>query len=113
MEDLFVVPAARGRGIAEALIAACADHCRRRGAELLSWQTAPSNLRAQRVYDRVGATAAQWIDYSLPVVSTGPTLLATNGPRFADGPEPPPESSPHGGANSESSEPAPPRSENR
>jgi GNAT superfamily N-acetyltransferase len=67
MEDLFVAPSARGNGLAEALIDACADRCRRQGAELLAWQTAPTNLRAQRVYDRVGATREQWIDYSLPV----------------------------------------------
>jgi GNAT superfamily N-acetyltransferase len=67
MEDLFVVPAARGHGLAEALIAACAEQCRQQGAELLSWQTAPGNRRAQRVYDRVGATRSQWLDYSLPV----------------------------------------------
>jgi GNAT superfamily N-acetyltransferase len=67
MEDLFVAPAARGSGLAETLIAGCADQCRQRGAGLLSWQTAANNLRAQRVYDRVGATREQWIDYSLPV----------------------------------------------
>ncbi len=67
MEDLFVAPQARGTGVAEALIAECAAQCRRRGAGQLSWQTAPGNQRAQRVYDRVGATREQWIDYSLPV----------------------------------------------
>lgn len=67
MEDLFVVPEARGHGLADALIAGCAERCREQGAELLSWQTAPSNHRAQRVYDRVGATRSQWLDYSLPV----------------------------------------------
>ncbi len=67
MEDLFVVPGSRGSGLAEALITASAEQCRRRGAGLLSWQTAPDNLRAQRVYERVGATRERWIDYSLPV----------------------------------------------
>ena len=37
-------------------------------AELrLDWQTATDNLRAQAVYDRVGATREQWVDYWLPV----------------------------------------------
>ncbi len=67
MEDLFVVPAARGHGLADALIAECAERCRHQRAELLSWQTAPGNRRAQRVYDRVGATRSQWLDYSLSV----------------------------------------------
>jgi GNAT superfamily N-acetyltransferase len=67
MNDLFVAPAARGSGAAEALIAACAEECRRHGAAELTWQTARDNLRAQRVYDRVGAQRAEWVDYSLSV----------------------------------------------
>jgi len=63
MNDLFVSEAARGTGAAEALIAACRDECARRGIGRLSWQTAPDNHRAQAVYDRVGATREQWIDY--------------------------------------------------
>jgi GNAT superfamily N-acetyltransferase len=67
MEDLFVTPSARGAGLAEALISRCVEQCRRSGAQLLSWQTATDNHRAQRVYDRVGATREQWLDYSVPV----------------------------------------------
>lgn len=69
MHDLFVVPAARGRGVAEALIEACRTECRRHGAEKLGWQTARDNRRAQRVYERVGATRDEWIDYWLPAGS--------------------------------------------
>ncbi|HSC74075.1 MAG TPA: GNAT family N-acetyltransferase [Gaiellaceae bacterium] len=67
MNDLFVAPAARGTGAAEQLIHACVDECRKHGAAELTWQTAPDNERAQRVYDRVGATRSQWVDYSLSV----------------------------------------------
>jgi GNAT superfamily N-acetyltransferase len=67
MNDLFVAPAARGTGAAERLIQACVDECREHGAAELAWQTAPDNARAQRVYDRVGATRSQWVDYSLSV----------------------------------------------
>jgi GNAT superfamily N-acetyltransferase len=67
MNDLFVAPNARGTGAAEALIHACVEECRQHGAEELAWQTAPDNARAQRLYDRVGATRAQWLDYSLSV----------------------------------------------
>lgn len=65
MNDLFVAAEARGSGAAEALIGACAERCRARGAVHLEWQTAPSNERAQRLYDRVGATRSQWVDYGL------------------------------------------------
>ena len=67
MHDLFVVPPARGTGIADLLIAACVDECRRHGAAKLSWQTAPDNMRAQAVYKRVGAARDEWVDYSLGV----------------------------------------------
>lgn len=67
MNDLFVAEAARGQGLAERLIEACRQQCARRGARRLTWQTAPDNLRAQAVYDRVGATREQWVDYWLGV----------------------------------------------
>jgi len=68
MNDLFVAERARGGGSAEALIAACVERCRERGATELAWQTAHTNLRAQAVYERVGATRDdRWLDYSLSV----------------------------------------------
>jgi GNAT superfamily N-acetyltransferase len=66
LHDLFVTPELRGRGIAEALIDTCRAECRRRGAVKLGWQTGRENRRAQRVYERVGATRDEWIDYWLP-----------------------------------------------
>jgi GNAT superfamily N-acetyltransferase len=65
MHDLFVVPHARGRGLAESLIEACRAECAGHGVHELRWQTAPDNRRAQAVYERVGATREQWIDYWL------------------------------------------------
>jgi GNAT superfamily N-acetyltransferase len=65
MNDLFVTDHARGLGVAERLIEACRAEAGRRGAGRLTWQTAPDNLRAQTVYDRVGATREQWVDYWL------------------------------------------------
>lgn len=65
MNDLFVAADARGGGVADALIEACRQECGRRGASRLTWQTAPDNLRAQKVYDRVGGHREQWVDYWL------------------------------------------------
>jgi GNAT superfamily N-acetyltransferase len=65
MNDLFVAPAARGGGIARALIDACRERCRQHGARTLTWQTARDNARAQVLYDRIGARRAEWVDYSL------------------------------------------------
>jgi GNAT superfamily N-acetyltransferase len=51
LQDLYVDPAARNRGIATALIQAVAE--RARGAKRLYWQTLESNTAARRVYDRL------------------------------------------------------------
>jgi GNAT superfamily N-acetyltransferase len=65
MNDLFVSAAARGSGAAEALISACVERCRERGAVRLEWQTALDNHRAQAVYDRVGGKPERWLSYTL------------------------------------------------
>ena len=65
MNDLYVAPEGRGSGAAEALIRACVDRCRERGAVRLEWQTALDNRRAQAVYERVGGKRERWLDYSL------------------------------------------------
>jgi GNAT superfamily N-acetyltransferase len=65
MNDLFVAPEGRGSGAAEALIEACRGACRERGATRLTWRTAKDNARAQVVYDRVGGTREEWLDYWL------------------------------------------------
>jgi GNAT superfamily N-acetyltransferase len=67
MNDLYVVPDARGTGAAEALIEACRRRCVERGAVALEWQTAVDNHRAQAVYGRIGAERSdRWLDYTLP-----------------------------------------------
>ena len=66
MNDLFVAPAARGAGAAEALIGACRERAAARGCATLEWVTAVDNHRAQKVYDRVGGTASPWLTYELP-----------------------------------------------
>ena len=68
MNDIFLTEGARGSGAAADLIEACADRCRRRGITELDWQTAHDNVRAQKLYERVGAQRDErWLDYSLPV----------------------------------------------
>jgi GNAT superfamily N-acetyltransferase len=65
LEDLFVDPGARGRGIADALIEVCAERCRELGMPAMAWQTAPDNHRAQQVYNRTGAEAETYLEYDL------------------------------------------------
>ena len=65
LEDLFVDPSARGRGIADALIETCANRCRELGMPAMEWQTAPDNHRAQKVYNRTGAGFGTYLEYDL------------------------------------------------
>ena len=65
LNDLFVAPQARGRGVATALIDACRQRCRDHGALRMIWQTAPDNVRAQSLYEGIGAVRESWIDYWL------------------------------------------------
>jgi ribosomal protein S18 acetylase RimI-like enzyme len=65
LDDLFVDPEARGRGVATALIEHLAAHARAVApGGTLRWITAESNERAQRVYDRV-ARRTTWVTYEL------------------------------------------------
>jgi GNAT superfamily N-acetyltransferase len=65
LEDLFVDPEARGRGIADGLIEVCAERCRELGMPAMAWQTAPDNHRAQQVYNRTGAGFDTYLEYDL------------------------------------------------
>jgi GNAT superfamily N-acetyltransferase len=65
LEDLFVDPETRGRGIADALIEICAERCRELGMPALEWLTAPDNHRAQKVYNRTGAESDTYLEYDL------------------------------------------------
>src|SRR3954451_2485449 len=60
MNDLFVIPEARGLGVGRALIEASAGVARDRGAHHLEWATAPDNATAQRLYDATGAERSTW-----------------------------------------------------
>lgn len=72
LEDLFVDPAARGSGLADELIAACAERARARGAPALLWLTKPDNLRARAVYERVGARGDDFVEYELELDGDAP-----------------------------------------
>ena len=65
MNDLYVVPGARGQGVGRALIEASAAVARERGAARLTWMTAQDNVRAQRLYETTGAVGEASIEYEL------------------------------------------------
>jgi len=52
LEDLFVAPAARGRGVGGALLEWLRNAMRAEGWARLYWMTRADNLQARRLYDR-------------------------------------------------------------
>jgi len=54
LNDLFVTPRARGRGVGSALLRAAADYGRSSGAVRLVLSTELTNTIAQSVYERLG-----------------------------------------------------------
>jgi len=56
MKDLYVAAAARGRGVARALMRALAQTARARGCVRIDWTTDRDNLQAQAAYKALGAT---------------------------------------------------------
>ncbi|HQR47925.1 MAG TPA: GNAT family N-acetyltransferase [Steroidobacteraceae bacterium] len=66
LEDLFVAPAARGQGVARALIEAIAQQARADGAGRLYWLTHETNATARMLYDRV-ARYSGFVEYEYPM----------------------------------------------
>lgn len=68
LEDLFVKPELRGRGIASALLATAVEHARKDGASGMFLETAYDNETAQRVYERGGwSREARFYKYNAPL----------------------------------------------
>ena len=66
LEDLFVVPEARGSGAGLALMSRLAQRCRDEDLRRLEWQVLDWNAPTIAFYDRLGATAkTEWITRSL------------------------------------------------
>jgi GNAT superfamily N-acetyltransferase len=62
LEDLFVRPAARGRGAGLALLRGLARRCRDEGLARLEWSVLDWNAPAIGFYDRMGAsTHGEWL----------------------------------------------------
>lgn len=54
LNDLYVEPAHRGRGIGRMLVAAAIEFSRLEGAHFMELETAPDNFIAQGLYERAG-----------------------------------------------------------
>jgi ribosomal protein S18 acetylase RimI-like enzyme len=68
LEDLFVTPESRGRGVASKLLARALEHARADGACGMFLETAQDNVTAQRVYERAGWTReGDFLKYNAPL----------------------------------------------
>jgi len=73
LEDLYVRPQFRRRGLARKILAALARECVERGYTRLSWAVLDWNVNAIALYDRVGGKPRnEWITYRV----SGPELSA-------------------------------------
>ena len=64
MNDLFVDPSLRNRGVGAALFDASLAYATAHGYARLDWVTAADNQDAQRFYDRHGGRRGPWVSYS-------------------------------------------------
>jgi GNAT superfamily N-acetyltransferase len=73
LEDLFVRPAFRRRGLARLMLATLARECVANGYSRLSWAVLDWNVNAIALYDAVGGKQmSEWITYRV----SGPELSA-------------------------------------
>jgi len=70
LDDLFIDPARRGGGAAEALLAELANVATENGWDVVRWITADDNYRGRAKYDR-HATRTMWITYDMPPAGGG------------------------------------------
>jgi GNAT superfamily N-acetyltransferase len=76
LEDLFVKPEARGRGLGKALLVRLAQIARERNCGRLEWSVLDWNEPSIRFYQSLGATAMdEWTGYRL----TGEAMLLVAG----------------------------------
>lgn len=64
LDDLYVAPEVRGRGVAQALFDHLRTVARERGWPVMRWLTADDNYRARALYDRVGVKTL-WNTYEM------------------------------------------------
>ncbi|MFO0936031.1 MAG: GNAT family N-acetyltransferase [Gemmataceae bacterium] len=56
LNDLYVIPEARGRGVGASLLRTAREHAKKTGAKRLCLTTGVKNLKAQSLYERDGWT---------------------------------------------------------
>jgi GNAT superfamily N-acetyltransferase len=65
LDDLFVAPSCRGKGVVEALYKALDQEAKHHGWPFVRWITAEDNHRARSVYDKI-SEKTHWVTYQMP-----------------------------------------------
>jgi ribosomal protein S18 acetylase RimI-like enzyme len=86
LDDLYLTPEARGRGIGDRVMAAVEAHALGLGARAVHLVVHPMNHRAQRLYRRSGFAETDWILMSKRL-EAGPKLVppSTENPALGEG----------------------------
>ncbi|WP_232824775.1 GNAT family N-acetyltransferase [Algibacillus agarilyticus] len=64
LNDLYIQPHHRGKGIGRQLVDYCHQYAKDKGAARLQWVTAPDNEPAKRLYDSLNTTQSTWLFYA-------------------------------------------------
>ena len=65
LNDLFVIPDARGKKAGEKLFEACVSYIRKHGFSSMTWETAKDNTAAQSLYNKMGGKLSEWLVYEI------------------------------------------------
>lgn len=68
LDDLFVSPNHRGKGVARALYDALDKEAKNNGWPFVRWITAENNDRARAVYDKI-SEKTHWVTYQMPIAT--------------------------------------------
>jgi len=66
LDDLFIKPEHRGKGIVDALYKALNDSALDKGWPYVRWITAENNYRGRGVYDKL-SDKTHWVTYQMPI----------------------------------------------
>jgi ribosomal protein S18 acetylase RimI-like enzyme len=65
LNDLFVIPKARGKKIGEKLFKVCLEYIRENEFASMTWETAKDNKVAQALYNKMGGKLSEWLHYEI------------------------------------------------
>ncbi|AEH47935.1 GNAT family N-acetyltransferase [Parageobacillus thermoglucosidasius] len=65
LNDLFVIPEARGQKLGEKLFQTCLSYIREHDFAYMTWETAKDNLVAQSLYNKMGGQWSEWLVYEI------------------------------------------------